>query len=224
MRRIGLVAVVAVLAALPARGDDQEKVAKQLGRITAMASDPTGRRVVSITVSDMLNVKRGDLVKLRREMNLNYGWLFLAHKLMGRGMTAQELSSEIKHGKSIFEVANGHSCDWREVLADAKKLNGKIERHLYEHFVDPRDDRQRDKDDNYNLMVDVAKADESVSRDDIDVAADAYTRVRSMAMQRAGNRAEQSLDATDSLQFRRDHARENAPKTSDVGVAIPSPH
>jgi hypothetical protein len=224
MRRIGLVAIVAVLAALPARGDDQEKVAKQLGRITAMASDPTGRRVVSMTISDMLSVKRGDLVKLRREMNLNYGWLFLAHKLMGHGMTAQELSGEIKRGRSIFEVANGHSCDWREILTDAKKLNGKIERHLYEHFVDPRDDRQRDKDDHYNLMVDVAKADEDVSREDIDSAADAYTRARDMAMQRAGNRAEQSLDATDTLQFRRDHARESAPKPSDVGVAIPSKH
>ena len=224
MRRIGLVAIVAVLAALPARGDDQEKVAKQLGRITAMASDPTGRRVVSMTISDMLSVKRGDLVKLRREMNLNYGWLFLAHKLMGHGMTAQELSGEIKRGRSIFEVANGHSCDWREILADAKKLNGKIERHLYEHFVDPRDDRQRDKDDHYNLMVDVAKADEDVSREDIDSAADAYTRARDMAMQRAGNRAEQSLDATDTLQFRRDHAREGAPKASDVGVAIPAKH
>jgi hypothetical protein len=224
MRHIGLVVVVGVLAVLPALGDDQGKAEKQLNRMTAMALDPTGRRVVSIAMSDLLNVKRSELVKERRAMNLNYGCLFLAHKIMAGGMTQQELAGEIKSGKSMLEIANGRHGNWKEILAEAKKLNGKIDRHLYEHFVDPRDDRKRDKDDGYNLLVDGAKVDDNVGRDDIDSAAAAYTRAHDLAMQRAGRRADQSLDATDSLQFRRDHAREGAPKPSDVGVSTTAAH
>ncbi len=224
MRRIGLVVVAGVLAVLPARADDREKVEKQLNRMTAMASDPTGRRVVGITMADLLNVKRGDLVRLRRQMNLNYGWLFLAHQIMSEGMTVEQLADEIKSGKSMIEIANGHHGDWKTILSEAKKLNGKIDRHLYEHFVDPREDRQRDQDDHYNLLTDVAKADEKISREDIDSAADAYTRTRDMAMRRPGQRGAEGLDATDSLQFRRDHAREGAPTPADVGVAAASPH
>lgn len=224
MRHIGLVVAFGVLVVLPALGDDQGKAEKQLNRMTAMASDPTGRRVVGITMSDLLNVKRSELVKQRREMNLNYGYLFLARKIMAGGMTPQELAGEIKSGKTMLEIANERHGDWKVILADARKLNAKIDRHLYEHFVDPRDDRQRDLDDGYNLMTDMAKADDNVGRDDIDSAADAYTRAHDLAMQRAGNRADQSLDAIDTLQFRRDHARDGAPKPSDVGVSTTPPH
>jgi ribosome-binding protein aMBF1 (putative translation factor) len=224
MRHIGLVVAVGVLVALPALGDDQGKAEKQLNRMTAMASDPTGRRVVGITMSDLLNVKRSELVQQRREMNLNYGYVFLARKIMAGGMTLQELAGEIKSGKSMLEIANARHGDWKEILAEAKKLNAKIDRHLYEHFVDARDDRQRDKDDGYNLLQDVAKADDNVGRDDMDSAADAYTRAHDLAMQRAGIHPDQSLDATDSLQFRRDHARDSAPKPSDVGVSTTSSH
>jgi hypothetical protein len=224
MRHIGLVVTVGVLVVLPALGEDQGKAEKQLNRVTAMAADPTGRRVVSITMSDLLNVKRSELVKQRREMNLNYGYLFLAHKIMAGGMTPGDLAGEIKSGKSVLEIANGRHCDWKAILAEAKKVNARIDRHLYEHFVDPRDDRQRDQDDGYNLMTDIAKADDNVGRGDLDSAADAYTRAHDLAMQRPGRRADQSLDATDSLQFRRDHAREGAPKPSDVGVSTTPPH
>jgi len=224
MRHICLVMAIVILAAFPALGDDQSKAEKQLNRITAMSADPTGRRVVSITISDMLNVKRSELVKQRLQMNLNYGYLFLAHKIMAGGMAAQELASEIKSGKSLIQIANARDGNWKEILAEAKKLNAKIDRHLYEHFIDARDDRQRDNDDQYNLMADIVKADDDVGPGDFDSAGAAYERARDLAMRRAGNHPEQNLEPTDSLQFRRDHARDSAPTPADVGVNTKSVH
>jgi len=46
----------------PSFGDDQQKAEKQLHKITAMATDGTGRRVVSIALADALGAKRLDLV------------------------------------------------------------------------------------------------------------------------------------------------------------------
>jgi hypothetical protein len=65
--------LLALTLAVLAFGDDQQKAEKQLHKITAMATDATGRRVVSITVADVLEAKRPDLVMERRTMNLNYG-------------------------------------------------------------------------------------------------------------------------------------------------------
>jgi hypothetical protein len=218
-----LVAVLALLVSVPVFADDQAKAQKQLERITAMASDLTGRRVVGIMMADLLNAKRLDLVSLRKKSNLNYGSLFLAQQLTALGMSAEELAGQLKSGKNIFEVANSRNIDWKQVLSDAKKLNGKVDRHLFEYFFDSRPDRQRDKDEGYNVLSDSVNADEQVSPEAIDAASDAFVRARDMAMQRPGRHAEQGLNATDELQFRRDHARSGAPTPSDVGMSTTAP-
>jgi hypothetical protein len=224
MRRMCLVALISALLALPALADDQAKTEKQLNRITAMATDLTGHRVVSITMSDYFQVKRAELVQQRLANNLSYGSLFLARQLMGSGMAPQELSAGLRAGKTIFAIANERHADWKKLFSESKKINGKIDRHLFEHFFDAREDRQRDQDDGYVLLKDSVQADNEVSSDDVLIAADAYTRARDLAMQRPGRRPDESLDAVDALQFRRDHARESAPKASDVGVSAASPH
>jgi hypothetical protein len=78
-----------------ADADDQQKAQKQLGRVNAMASDTTGRRVVSITMSDMLNMKRSDLVKLRKNLNLSYGSAFIAHQLIINGVDLGLIVSQL---------------------------------------------------------------------------------------------------------------------------------
>ena len=223
MKLTCLVVLFGVLAALPALGDDQTKAQKQLDRITAMASDLVGRRVVGITMSDLLNQKRTDLVKQRKQNNLNYGALFLMRQLTAAGMTDQELAEQLKSGKSIFDVANARHIDWKQVFSEAKKLNSKVDRHLFEYFFDSRADHQRDKDEGYSVFADSVKADDDVNADAIDAATDAYVRARDMAMQRPGRQAEQGLNATDELQFRRDHARAGAPTPSDVGMSTAAP-
>lgn len=213
-----LVVALVALVSLPVLGDDQAKAQKQLERITAMASDLAGRRAVGITMADLLNVKRPDLVRLRKDNNLNYGSLFLAQQLTAFGMPSGELEKELKSGKRVVEVANAQRVDWKQVLSEAKKLNGKVERHLFEYFFDSRADHKRDNDEGYSITADSVKADDDVSTEAINSAADAFARARDWALQRPGRHVEQGMNAADELQFRRDHARENAPKPSDVGM------
>ena len=61
-----------------------------------MATDATGRRVVSITVADSLEAKRVNLVLERRAMNLNYGDLFIAHMLVKNGANMDDIAAELK--------------------------------------------------------------------------------------------------------------------------------
>jgi len=56
------IAFLALSIAIPAFGDDQQKAEKQLHKIVAMATDATGRRVVSIVVADTLQARRPELV------------------------------------------------------------------------------------------------------------------------------------------------------------------
>jgi len=53
-----LVFLTALIVALPAFGDDQQKAQKELNQITAMARDFTGRTVVNLTMSQTLSVPR----------------------------------------------------------------------------------------------------------------------------------------------------------------------
>jgi hypothetical protein len=46
-----------LMAAVPAFSDDQEKANKELIKVTAMATDATGRGVVSRAVSDVTGVR-----------------------------------------------------------------------------------------------------------------------------------------------------------------------
>jgi hypothetical protein len=200
-----------------AQADDQQKTLKQLSRVNAMASDTTGRRVVSITIADMTTVKRADLIRQRKAMNLNYGSLFLAQQLVSDGLAMADLGAQLKQGKSAYDVANAQHADWKLLLGEAKKLNGKIERGLFEHFADSRADDLRDKMDAYSLLADVVPADADVARADIDEAADVYVRERDLAYQRAGRRAG-GLNTADSMNFRRDQVREGAPDATQLGI------
>ena len=105
--------LLALTLAIPAFGDDQQKAEKQLHKITAMATDATGRRVVSITVADVLEAKRPDLVMERRTMNLNYGDLFVAHVLVKSGTKMDDIAAQLKAGKNVGQIANDQHADWK---------------------------------------------------------------------------------------------------------------
>jgi hypothetical protein len=164
-----------------ARADEQKNAEKQLHKVTAMASDATGRRVVSSTVADTLGVKRPDLVMERRTMNINYGDVYVAHQLMKQGMTADDLAAQLKSGKKMADIANDRHLDWKQVGADAKKLNAKIEDNLYKHFLNGKPDADRDAAENYDPTVDGVGADSDVSKDEIAEAERVYVMWRDRA-------------------------------------------
>ncbi len=186
------VVVFALAAAVPAFGDDQQKAEKQLNKVAAMATDGTGRRVVSITVADMLEAKRADLVLERRDMNLNYGDLFVAHLLVKQGAKMEDITAQVKAGKKIGQIANDRHADWKQIAADAKKLNSTMEDNLYKNFLSGKEYTERDKADGYDLTIDGVTADNDVSKSDIADAEHTYQVFR----ERADRRKDSKLDAS----------------------------
>ncbi len=188
------VALLALAVSVSASGGDQQKAEKQLRKVTAMATDGTGRRVVSITVADMLGAKRPDLVNERRTMGINYGDLFLAHTLVKNGAKMEDIAAQIKAKKSMADIANDQHADWKQIAADAKKLNSKVEDNLYKHFVNGKADLARDQADKYDPTFDGVAADNDVSKDEIAEAGDTYQKWHDQAAKNVGATLDMSTE------------------------------
>jgi len=133
-----LVCLVALLIAVPAVANDQQKAQKELNKVTAMARDLTGRTVVNLTMSQTLNVPRMTLVQERTETGLNYGSLFLASELVKSGATMADIAAQLKAGKKITDVANDRHADWKAIAEDTKKFNSAVDGNLYKYFLGER--------------------------------------------------------------------------------------
>lgn len=186
MKLFRSVTITLLVLIAPAFGDDQQKAEKQLRKVTAMATDGTGRRVVSITVADALGVKRSDLVMERRDMNVNYGDLFVAHTLAKSGAKMEDIAAQLKAKKSMGDIANAQHADWKQIAGDAKKLNAKVEDNLYKHFVSDKADLARDQADKYDPNFDGVSADNNVSKDEIAEAENTYQMWRDRAAKNPG--------------------------------------
>ncbi|MGA2456833.1 MAG: hypothetical protein ABSF85_04645 [Terriglobales bacterium] len=172
--------VLLVLAVLPAFADDQEKAQKEIKRVTAIASDPNTRSIVNTTMSEMLNVKRLDLVKERQDLNLNYGGIFLALQLTAGGARMEDLASQLKGGKSIFDIANDQHANWKQINSEAKKLNKKIDDNLAKWFQNAKKQTERDQADNYVVQQDRVAADSDSSKEELAEAQHRYQLVHDM--------------------------------------------
>jgi hypothetical protein len=183
-----LVALLALALgyAAPAIADDQQKAEKQIRRIAAMASDVTARGIVSNATAAMLEVKRDQLVRERRAMNLNYGQVFLAHQLTAKGGKMLDIALQLGVGKNIYQIANDRHADWRQIAAEAKKLNNKIEDNIYKHFLHVKTDNERDAAEKYSATQDWVKADADATPAELLEAQEVYVLWRSRAAQVGG--------------------------------------
>jgi hypothetical protein len=189
-----LALLLGLAIAIPAYGDDQQKVERLLHKITAMATDATGRRVVSITVADALEAKRVDLVMERRALNLNYGDLYLAHMLVKNGAKMNDIDAQLKAGKNIREIAGPQHPDWKQLEADAKKLNAAMGDNLYKHFTNGKADAARDAADGYDPMIDGVAADNDVSKAEIAEAEHTYQVWRDRADKNQNSKLDTSTE------------------------------
>ena len=196
MKRLPLlsIALLAFSLAIPAFGDDQQKAEKKLHKVTAMATDATGRRVVSVAVADTVEAKRPDLVLERRTMNLNYGDLYVAHVLVKAGTKMEDIAAQLKAGKNIGQIANENHADWKQLAVEGKKLNTRVEDSLYKHFLDGKPLTQRDAAENYDPMIDGVAADNDISKDDIAEAERTYQLWRDRADQRKESKLDSSTE------------------------------
>lgn len=198
-----LLLLVILLAAVPTFCDDQQKAKKETTKIAAMATDPTGRRIVNISMADMLGLKWSDLVDERRQTGLNYGSLFVAHGLAKPATSMKEIAAQLEAGKNVFQIGDDLHCNWRQMAESAKKLNSKIDDNLYKYFLHQQKDPQRDASENYNVMYDTVKADNEVDQADIEQARDRYQLWRNRASPPTGGR----LGTRDTKAAGYDHAR-----------------
>ncbi len=172
---------ILTLSALTGLADDQSKAEKQVNKISAMAADLTGRRIVNQSMSEQLKIKRSDLVAERRANNLNYGSLFTLHQLMLSGTSLDEITARLKNGKSVSEIANEFHADWKQIADQAKKLNSRIDDNLYSYFQNKRPAQQSDPADVYTPANDGVQSDMAVSAQDLAEAQDRYVFWRNRA-------------------------------------------
>jgi hypothetical protein len=175
-----LIVLVAIAVALPALADDQEKAQKEIKKISAIATDANMRSVVNASMSEVLSVKRLDLVKERHDLNLNYGGIFLAHQLTASGAKMEDIATQLKAGKSIFDIANDQHANWKQVNDAAKKMNKKIDDNMGKWFQNNKKQAQQDQADGYVAQQDGVPADSDVSKAELADAQSRYQHVHDM--------------------------------------------
>jgi hypothetical protein len=213
-----------VSAAVPAFAEDQQKAEKQLKRLTAMATDVTGRRIVSKSMADLFAVPRMQLVQERRSMNLNYGDIFIAHALLRDGVSMGDIAAKLKSGQTMSQIADEQKGSWKAIASDSKKLNARIEDNIYRHFLNAKNelaDKERDAADNYIAEMDGVRADSNVTAEEIAEAQEKYIFWRDLAGEL--QRKDGKLKTADEQAAYMDHARSSGPQgvpgsTSNHGV------
>ena len=170
--------LLSLLIPLFAGADDQQKVHKLLNKVTAMATDPSGKRSVSLAMSRCLSVTRPELLHRRQAMNLNYGDLFLAYQLVKTDGKIDDIAAKIKMGKTVWQAADEEHADWEKIATEAKKLNSKVDANIIGHFTNKKAEQERDRVDGYDPFLDTVAADRNVSKEEIEDAAQRYAFVR----------------------------------------------
>jgi hypothetical protein len=219
-----IVFFLSIVACLPAAADDQQKAQREVSKITAMATDATGRRIVNLTMAEVLKVGRPVLVQERRQMGLNYGSLFMAHVLSASGAKMDAVVARLRSGKNIVQIGNELNANWKQIASEAKSLNKKIEMNLYDHFLHAKAEADRDKADHYELRIDGVRADNDVTDRQVSDAQNTYLFWQDQASQILGRG--QHLDTVKERAARMDHMSLGGPQgsggTSAVGSAPPA--
>jgi hypothetical protein len=181
MRALYLAILLLAPSTIPAVASDQEKAEKHIRMMTALSRDEIVRSIVSRTFADVFKVPRSQLLAERRSLGLNYGALFLAHELVLSGSSMQQISAQRHGNKTLVEVANSSSADWKRIEADAKKMNDRINKGIYRHFLHSEPDKQRDLADHYLVAIDLIRADTESTPEEIQQAQVDYMFWRNLA-------------------------------------------
>ncbi|HEV2699370.1 MAG TPA: hypothetical protein VGU90_15355 [Terriglobales bacterium] len=217
MKRIAVFSVLAMLLAVPSFGDDQQKAQKEINRITAMATDFDGRRVVNLSISEMFKVPRPELVTLRGQTGLNYGDVFIAEELLQHGATSADMVTKLKSGSTIADIARERQLDWKQVGVEAKKLNAAIDNNLYDFFLGKKETLAQDTADKYDVHYDGVKADASVSKSEIDDAQGRYLHWKDRAA--VAHRDRKGMSYGDERIADMDHVSGGGPQGGGRGMA-----
>jgi hypothetical protein len=211
-----------LLLASVAVADDQQKAQKVLDKISAMASDPTGKRAVSLAVSNTISVPRPEIVRIRQFMNINYGDTLLTYLLVQGGIKIEDVMAQAKLGKSLAQVANDQHADWKQILSNARKANSKIDENLLKHFAKLNGDEEHALKDGYNPYIDTVRADMTAGPGEIAEAQRRYQFLSDHAGAPVGGTLD-SVSEKAARQVRSDPIRNGGPANTD-GNTRPAPN
>jgi len=149
-----------------AGGNEIDKQAKKLDqelkKISLAAADLDGRRVVNRVMAGQLGVSRVQLVRQRRQTGFLYGQLFGAHEVARQsGVTFAQVAQRMNQGHSLLEISQQHSLALKSMVADARKLNKKIDSELDKVAGGEEDEQAQDNSDGYDPSGDSLEADTS---------------------------------------------------------------
>ena len=167
MRRWPITGLVPVLLLVPTLWASKvEKVAKRLDkelkRVSLVAADLDGRRVVNRVMAKQLGISRKQLVEERRQTGFLYGQLFGAHEVaQAARLTFPHVAEQMKQGHSLLEISEHHEVGLKEILADAKTLNKDIAKELGRVASGEEDEQAEDARDSYDPSEDSLAADTS---------------------------------------------------------------
>jgi len=119
----------------PAAASEQAKTAakleSELGKISLIATDLDGRRVVNRVMARQLGLSRQQLVEDRRQTGFVYGELFAAHRIARlAALSFDEVAVQMRMGQSLLEICVEYEVSVSKLLKDARKLNKAIEAEL----------------------------------------------------------------------------------------------
>jgi len=209
------------LIPLLASADEQQKAHKILNKITAMATDPAGKRGVNLAMSQSLSIGRTELVQRRRTMNASYGEVFVAYKLTQSGSVMDDITAKMRAGKTIWQIADEARLDWKQIAAEAKKLSGRVDANLLAHFSNKKSEIEREKADAYNPFLDTVKADSNVSQQEIEDAQARYIFLRDHAIAVSDSALNTSAEKSAQM-VRTDPLRTDARAGPSTGSGPPS--
>jgi hypothetical protein len=207
------------LVPLLAASDDQQKAHKTLDKVTAMSADLSGKRAVSLAVSQYLSVRRAELAERRQAMNVSYGDVFVVYELVKSGKKMDDIAARMKTGKTVWQIADEEHADWKQIANEARKVNGKVDNNLLAHFANKKGEAELDKADGYDPSVDTVAADNGVSKQDMDEAQERYVALRDRTSF-GGNLS--TSDEKAARQTRTDPASTGGP--TGPGGIVPPPH
>ena len=213
--------LLSVTISTVASSDDRQKAEKQVRKITAMATDRIGRRMVSMSIADTLKIPRPDLVEERCKIGLDYGSFFIAHELVAIGVKMTDIVSALSSGKTIWQIGDEQHANWNQIAADAKKQNSKIEDYIYRHFLNKKNDeadQERDRAEKYDIARDAVRTDFNVTPQEMVEAQARYIFWRDEAGKAQGSGGH--MTAGDVMAARMDHAR--AQHNRNGGVTAPA--
>ncbi len=114
------------------------------------------------------------------------------HELILSGSSIQQISSLLRAKKDVFEIANSANVNWKRLESEAKKMNDRVDKGIYKHFLHDEADKRRDAEDHYIASNDLIHADADSSSGEIQKAQSTYVFWRNLAAPKSDEAADRS--------------------------------